>query len=144
MSERIIERENGSRRVQFVPEGESMAKQEFRDECDLNYMMQKYQATGMLTVNRSKASYSDLTNATSYHDAMNKVNEADMAFKALPAKLRADFDNDPALFLEAIEKDGYEKVLEDAGLIFKAAEPDSDVTSDPDPEPTGDGEVTNE
>jgi len=81
----------------------SLTKQSFKDECDINVIMRRYQATGVLEHQRdaTQAIYADVT-AYDYQEAMNLVAQANSAFHGLPSHLRARFDNDPAKLLDFV------------------------------------------
>ena len=91
----------GSRdRLTFETTGSSMTKQSDKDRCDINRIVKGYQRTGVVShSNGLQASYGDAT-GVDFQDAMNLVVNAENAFMALPANVRARFANDPAQFLE--------------------------------------------
>jgi len=93
----IQKRQNGSTQVLSVPEGESLAQQQYKDQCDVNKIIAKYKATGTLTHvrNAQQGVYADLTEITDYHDALNKIHRANTAFSELPAQLRLKLNNNP-------------------------------------------------
>ena len=74
-------------------------KQEFKDECDLNVLMKKYEKTGVLPPARGQPRYVDAFDLPSYQEALTVLSEADRAFMALPARVRGEFDNDPEKFV---------------------------------------------
>lgn len=78
----------------------SRTKQEFKDECDINTIMARYQATGVLDHLREdvQAQYEDVT-GYDYQTAMQTVAAANSMFSALPAHVRERFENDPAKLL---------------------------------------------
>lgn len=90
------------KRVSISFEGEGLTRQSFKKECDVNSIMAKYAKTGLIDhVSRVEARYGDFTGApSSYLEAMQTVIDGQTAFAALPASLRKEFDNDPALFLQ--------------------------------------------
>lgn len=110
--------------VHFVNEDgtqqEGRTKQSFREQCDINIMMKKYQQGIPINMNTlAQPEYGDFANADDYHTAANKVIQADQAFAALPAEIRARFRNDPAELLEFI-RDPDQEHLEEAielGLV---------------------------
>lgn len=106
-----------TRVIAKVPE-DSKAQQHMADECDINKIMEKYEKTGLVThVNRFQGDYSDyLDTPEDLHDAMNRVIEAENMFMTLPAKVRARYDNDPAKFLDFVDK-ADDKALNEAGLL---------------------------
>lgn len=48
-----------------------------------------------------KPKFGDFLGVSDYQTALNQVIEAEEAFDALPAKVRARFDNQPVDFLES-------------------------------------------
>lgn len=78
----------------------SMAQQQFREECDINTIMERFGRTGELIAPIRMPQYGDFDGVNDYHSAMNAIVEAQASFDQLPAKVRARFSNDPAEFLE--------------------------------------------
>ncbi|MEO5368177.1 MAG: hypothetical protein H7831_17860 [Magnetococcus sp. WYHC-3] len=96
----------------------SRTKQAHRDECDINRIMGKYHKTGVITnLNRTPAVYGDFSRVQSYQDAINIVFNAEHMFSQLPAKLRAQFDNDPAVFLAYAENPLNRAKMAEMGLL---------------------------
>ena len=93
------------RRVVTKVEGPSRTKQSFRDECDINGIMKKFEKTGLLEhVNEHRGDYGDFTDVPqNYHEALSQVVAAEQMFMTLPAKVRARFRNDPGEFLAAVD-----------------------------------------
>jgi len=85
----------------FTP-GEDMTKQSFKDECDINVIMKRYAATGILEhVREAAPRYLDAT-TYDYQAAMNLVAEANSLFAGMPSELRERFGNDPAKLLDFV------------------------------------------
>lgn len=116
-------------------QGDGRTHQDSKDECDINYMMSQYQSTGQINTRKDQPQYIDVSNANDYNDAINNIENANRAFMSLPAKLRKQFNNDPAEFLEAIDTGEAEQVLRDAGLTLTqpATEPPP-APSEPSPD----------
>ncbi|QCQ84912.1 internal scaffolding protein [Blackfly microvirus SF02] len=82
----------------------SMTKQSFRDECDINNIMRKYERTGVLDhTATSVPQYGEYMSPYSYQESLNAIIYAQDQFAALPAELRARFGNDPAELLAFME-----------------------------------------
>lgn len=79
---------------------ETPVQQQFKDECDINHLMRKYQETGLIPQSVKRPFYGDFTEVPDYQAAMNVVNEAQALFMSMPSEVRKEFDNDPAKFLE--------------------------------------------
>ena len=81
----------------------SITKQSDAEGCDVNYIMKRFERTGMLEhLNSAPGRYEDLGDSISYQEALNRVMAAETAFEALPARIRARFENDPAQLLDFI------------------------------------------
>ncbi len=82
--------------------GPTMTKQSFQQECDVNFIMNKWKRTGEIPaamVGTLPPSYGDFSNPTDYMTALNQVIEAKEAFAHLPAFLRDRFANQPVNLL---------------------------------------------
>jgi phage internal scaffolding protein len=96
----------------------SCAKQSFAKECDINTILAKWQRTGMIEhLNTHNGQYGEFLSASSYHEAMNSVLEADQAFSTLPSSVRAKFANDPAAFLAFVEDPNNRDEMIELGLM---------------------------
>lgn len=78
----------------------TMAQQHFKDECDINWIMDRYTKTGLLPENRPDFFYGDVSDGLTYQEALDFLNTAQGDFDSLPAKLRKRFDNDPGQLLD--------------------------------------------
>jgi phage internal scaffolding protein len=79
----------------------SMTEQCHKDECDINYILRKYDKTGLIThVNNAVAEYGDYTEINEYQESLNMVIKAQNAFDELPSNIRKKFGNDPGAFFE--------------------------------------------
>lgn len=88
-------------RDRLVCKDKSLTKQGFVDECDINKIIKKASATGLVTHLQTKvAMYGDFTGLGDYHMAMCIVSAAEEMFNALPAEVRLRFNNDPAELME--------------------------------------------
>ena len=81
----------------------SMTKQSFKDECDINNIVRKFELTGQLDaihLNRAAGMYVDLPDGLDLQNSLDMIHRAETAFMSLPAGVRAEFDNDPVRFVE--------------------------------------------
>lgn len=93
-------------------EDKSLTQQSAKDECDINVILDRWVRTGDLSTSSSVPQYGDFTGFTDYHSALNTVIEAQDAFDALPAKLRARFGNDPQQLLDFVQdRDNLEEAV---------------------------------
>ncbi len=108
-----------------VNSGKGRTKQSFKDETDINMILKRYNKTGVLThVSQRPGSFLDLASMPDYRTALHNVHEAEALFNSLDAKVRAEFGNDAAAFLDfAVEPDNAPELVK-LGLL-----------PDPDPNP---------
>ena len=99
----------------------SLAQQHHKDECDINNILRQFNITGLLPESPLSPRYGDFSGISDYHTAMNRVIAAQDEFDALPAQIRARFDNDPAQLIEFLENSDNRSEAEELGLIEKAA-----------------------
>nr|AVQ10183.1 minor capsid protein [Gokushovirinae environmental samples] len=81
-------------------EEETLAKQEFKEECDINTLLRRFNITGELPGPYRMPVYGDFAGITDFHEAANAIAEANEAFDALPVLVRERFRNDPAMFVD--------------------------------------------
>lgn len=90
-------------RVTLTSDPLSRAKQEFRDECDINTIMAKYQKTGIIEHrNKNEPRYTEM-NGLDFRESLEQVMEAQDLFLQLPSSLRKRFQNDPGQFYEFVQ-----------------------------------------
>jgi len=99
----------------------SLAQQHFKEECDINTILQKFNITGILPEAPLSPRYGDFSGIGDYHSAMNRVLAAKTEFESLPAQIRARFQNDPALLIEFLQDENNRPEAEELGLVEKAA-----------------------
>lgn len=103
----------------------SLTKQEFAVDCDPNVILDRVQRGQdiSLYLNNNKPVYGDFTNVPSdYHSALNVVTKANQAFNQLDAHIRAQFDNDPAQFVEYVNNPKNADALIQLGLAVPRQE----------------------
>lgn len=72
-----------------------MARQEFKEECDINVIMRQYEATGIVDhLNRLSPQWGEVP-SFDFRESMEMVREAQEKFDALPSRVRERFGNDP-------------------------------------------------
>lgn len=95
------------------------AKQEFKDECNINFILKNYQKTGVITHLSDKLPMFGNVEDVDLQEAMNTMIEAENVFMKLPAKLRKEFDNDPVKFIEAAQSQDKNEILDKYGMYDK-------------------------
>lgn len=101
----------------------TMAQQQFRDEADINTIMERFGRTGEIVAPVRLPQYGDFTGVSDYQTALNAVIEAQASFDSLPANLRARFQNDPAEFVEFCLDDKNRDEAVRLGLVQPRIEP---------------------
>lgn len=104
-----------------LPDGSdepTLTVQDQRDECDINHIIARFEKTGVLPVRSGyeNAQYLDVTELPDYQTARQTVIQAEQAFMQLDAHLRAQFNNNPAEFIDFMQNpDNVQKAI-DLGL----------------------------
>ena len=94
------DRDAVSRETMTVNKEPSLAKQEFKEECDINVLLERFAITGAMPENVRMPTYGDFMDVPDYQSALNAGREAEQSFMELPAKIRERFQNDPQKLVE--------------------------------------------
>lgn len=97
--------------------GEGLTKQSFRDECDINVIMSRYQQSGVLPVVSVREGRFVDAPSTDYQEAMFQVADARSRFERLPARLRERFENDPGKLVAFLADDKNVAEARELGLV---------------------------
>jgi len=110
--------------------------QSFKDECDINQVMERHRKTGIIRQTTQRPMYGDFSNVGDYQEALNIKLVADQMFAELPSKVRNRFENNPQLFLTFCEDPANEAEAIELGIAAKPApeEPAPAVTEPVTPE----------
>lgn len=108
-------------------EEEGRTQQQFKDECDINVIVERFGLTGQLPENPRVPVSGDFTGIQDFQTAMNMVREAQEAFMEFPAEIRAEFDNDPGKMIAFVENEKNRERALEMGLIAKPAEKTRDA-----------------
>lgn len=107
MSKVYFHDENG----ELLP-GSYPAKQSFKDQCDINRILDKAKRTGTLShIAAYQQHYSDFA-GFDYEEALIKTAEAKSMFYDLPAEVRKEFANNPGAFLSFVQNNTPEAIRE--------------------------------
>lgn len=116
---RIRSAYDGSRVVVrlICTEDEDRTQQQFKDECDINVLMKRYERTGILPLGPDiPPQYADVS-AMDFTTSMNQVAMVRGVFSQLDAHTRARFENNPELMLEFIADPANEAEAVKLGLL---------------------------
>ena len=114
-----------SRETATICEEETLTQQHFKDECDINVILERFNVTGQLPTNVRQPISGDFIEAMDYKTAMDAIIDAQNSFAQMPAKLREQFDNDPGKFIEFFEREENRERAIELGLIQGPKEPDA-------------------
>lgn len=81
-------------------EDPTRAQQQFKEDADINVLVQRFGITGQMPVMDRIPMQGDFSGVTDYHSALNALIAADEKFMQLPAEVRSRFDNDAGKFLD--------------------------------------------
>lgn len=113
------DRDKNSDLAKFVFVKPSRTQQSFKSECDINNILRQFNVTGQLPTGSVQPQYGDFSGITDYQSALNAVMAAQDSFLALPAKVRARFDNDPALFVDFASNEANRDEMKALGLFHE-------------------------
>lgn len=99
-------------------EDKSLAQQQFKEEADINYIAKRYNLTGEMPQLPNGFDWgADFEGIFDFQTAQNAVVAGKQAFMALPAKLRARFQNDPQELMAFLEDDDNQAEARKLGLL---------------------------
>lgn len=98
--------------------GPSMTEQSHKDQCDIHNILKQFQRTGIIQhINRHQPSFDNLPDTIDFQESMNIVLEAEDNFNRLPAALRAEYNNDPGTFLQALHNPANHDRFRQLGIL---------------------------
>jgi len=97
------DRDAASNESGLACEEPSLTQQHFKDETDINNILRQFNITGLLPESPLSPRYGDFSGIVDYHSALNAVIAAEDGFMALPADLRARFNNDPEVLINFLD-----------------------------------------
>ncbi len=110
-------RSNGTRRIRIKLDEKSKVEQSHKKEVNINTLVKKYQKTGLLPHRLVKPTYGDFIGVTDYHEAQNRLIQAEKEFMMLPSEIRNRFKNDPGLLLAFVNAPENAEEAAKMGLI---------------------------
>lgn len=112
-------------RVKLICEEPSLAIQSQKAEADINTIVRNFGVTGRLPQAVRLPTYGDFHGVSDYRSAVEAVREAEASFMAIPAKVRAEFNNDPQAFADFCLDPNNLKQLQEWGLAPAPATTDA-------------------
>lgn len=106
----------------IYPEGESLTKQSFKDEVDVNKIVERVLKTGdVSSLNGKEPIFGDVSTVPDFQRSMNIVSSMENNFSSLDAKIRERFDNDPFKLVVFLNDEKNRSEAEALGLVVKKA-----------------------
>ena len=96
---------------------DSMTQQQFKDECDINLIVERARKSGFINVPSEQPIYGDFADVGDFIEAQNLIAQASQYFDGLPANIRARFSNSPAEFLRFINDEANVDEAVSLGLL---------------------------
>lgn len=96
------DREFESDRTGLYCKDPSLTKQEFKEETDINVILERFTRSGEPPPMVLPEHFMDLTERTNYFDMARQIAVANEKFYLLPAATRAEFQNDPTRWADAV------------------------------------------
>lgn len=96
---------------------ESLTKQSFVEESDINTIVRRFGLSGQLPADVRIPRFEDFSEVYDFHSAMNAVAEARESFDAMPADVRSRFQNDPGAFVDFCLADANREEATRMGLV---------------------------
>lgn len=106
-------------RTRYFEKSEGRTKQAMKDECDVNLIVQKFENAGLPFPQNPNASFADVSEVGVYRDLVERVRLGEEFFMQLPAKVRAEFQNDAANLMEALADPAQQARLVELEIIPK-------------------------
>ena len=109
--------EKQTKRVTIDCSKDGVTQQNFKEECNINTIVEKARLQGVVAQNAKQPDYIDVSKIPDYQTALNTVLYAQQSFIQLPAKVRDRFANDPSRLMDFIANDeNYEEAVK-LGLV---------------------------
>lgn len=99
----------------------SLTQQHLKKNSDINYIINKYEKTGVIDNVKTNGRYIDCT-ASDYHEACNVALRAEESFMSLPSHVRKRFRNDPYVLLSFLDDPDNREEAKELGLLVEKFE----------------------
>lgn len=103
---------------------EDMAKQQFKEETDINEIVRRFGITGTVPSVFKMPLGPEFQMARDFHSSMNAIREAEETFMTLPAQMRKRFNNDPGALIAFMSDEQNKDEAIKLGLVKPPPEKD--------------------
>lgn len=125
-------------------EDEGLTEQQHKAASDIHTIMAKYENGQIIdNFNKKPGFYADLPSGLDFQTAQNLIAQAKSTFEEIPSKIRAEFGNDPAQFLDFIQDPKNRSKIESYGFTTEHLPPEPEAlktatadTQEPESAPT--------
>lgn len=132
-----IEKPQNQRKREQISAGDGRTEQSHRDRTDIKKIMKKAEATGIIShLAKTEPTFMDVSTRTDFDESMRIVVSAQQSFEMIPAEIRADFNHDPAQWLDFITDPENRKEMEQYGFTTEHLPPIDETPSKPSEPPT--------
>lgn len=115
----------------------SLTQQQFAEDADINVLVRRFGLTGKMPESLYLPTYGDFSGIDDFRSALEAIDAAEASFMALPAHLRAELDNDPALFVDFCSNPANRDRLKELGLTRALDAPPAPPVPPAPPPPPG-------
>lgn len=98
-------------------------QQQFKEECDINTIVERFGLTGELPENLKVPVSGDFTAVTDFQSAMQLIRSSQEAFMEMPASVRERFNNDPGAFVDFVSDPENREEARKLGILNPAPTP---------------------
>lgn len=113
-----------SRETGLKCEDGTRTQQQFKDECNINIILERFGVTGSLPITTMQPLSGDFVNIEGdYHTAVEQIRAAEQNFMRLPSKIRERFNNEPGKFVDFCVDPANIEAVRDLGLAPRPAAP---------------------
>ena len=108
--------------VEEVFTAPSMTQQHFKESCDINNILKKFSAgdiSALGELNAEKSIYADVSDFVDFQQNQNRLIRGKEYFASLPSSVRAEFNNDPAVFAMCLSDPRFADRFRELGILPK-------------------------
>ncbi len=120
---RIRSAYDGSRVEVTAGGGDTMVREAFRDECDVNKIVARYALAGTMPLTVAEAAYGDVSEVSDYKTALDLVYASKDRLSELPDAAREMYMKDPLGYWTALDATKERSDLVELGLLEAPEEP---------------------
>lgn len=109
-------------------------KQQFKDDCDMRKIIQRYRQTGVLPTSNRQAVFGDFSSTNDFRQYVENMMDIEDFFMSLPSGFRKELHNDPANLVDWVKKPENRAQAIEFGLIEVDTPPETPEQPEQPPE----------